>query len=248
MITRMALGCAAVMITASCGHGNQASPGTAALSGATGTDATVSPTGASAAASTTGSAATTSTTGAATPSSTTTTPTAATTPDAAIPSIPDSQGFIKSKKNGLLAVGKTAPDFELKDVNGNRVALKDMRGKVVLLDFWATWCGPCVETTPILEGMHRRTYDKGLRVVGISIDDPTTAGNVVDFVHQNSVTYPVAATPYKDYQVSLKYKVVSLPSLVLVDKKGVIRWTQVGYAENEWMVMEHNIKRLLDES
>jgi thiol-disulfide isomerase/thioredoxin len=172
---------------------------------------------------------------------------------AEVTGISDKEGIVTVKaansENKMIRVGSKAPDFVLKDVRDQRtVALKDMRGKVVLVDFWATWCVPCRETTPVLEGLYQRNYDKGLRVVGISLDHPETAANVIDFVNENSVTYSVTSTPWNDYQVALKYKVNPLPSLCLIDRKGVVRWTMSGYSEEEWRLLEHNIKYLLSES
>ena len=126
-----------------------------------------------------------------------------------------------------------APDFTLNDVAGARRSLSDFRGKVVLLDFWATWCPPCRVSIPVLQEIHKEYESRGLAVVGVSVDQELAA--VAPFVREQGITYPVLLGGESD--VSEVYQVRGIPTVYLLDKEGrVVRhWVgfDPGYA-NEW--------------
>jgi peroxiredoxin len=107
-------------------------------------------------------------------------------------------------------------DFTLKDVDsGEKVRLMDLRGKVVLLDFWATWCGPCRRELPTVEKLHRELKDKGLVVLTINDESPAKARS---FVHGKKYTFPVLDDSKRE--VHARYHVHAIPTLVVFDKKG----------------------------
>lgn len=107
-------------------------------------------------------------------------------------------------------------DFTLKDVDsGEKVRLMDLRGKVVLIDFWATWCGPCRRELPTVEKLHRELKDKGLAVLTINDESPSKARS---FVHGKKYTFPVLDDSKRE--VHLRYHVRAIPTLVVFDKKG----------------------------
>ena len=117
-----------------------------------------------------------------------------------------------------------APSFTLEDRQGTRVSLRDFRGKPVLIDFWATWCGPCRDTMPKVQRLHQQYRGRGLQVVGINIEGKTQG--VLDYLDQSGYDFLVLfdAGNWKS-GVAQKYKVSSIPRTVLVDKNGSIVYT-----------------------
>lgn len=120
---------------------------------------------------------------------------------------------------------KAAPDFSLKDANGQAVRLADYRGKVVLLNFWATWCGPCKMEIPWFVDFERKYKDQGFAVIGISMDEDGWRA-VKPFVAQAGINYRVLLG---DDAVSQLYGGVdSLPSTFLIDREGRIAGVHIG--------------------
>lgn len=140
------------------------------------------------------------------------------------------------------ANAKPAPlDFVLKDVTNKDVRLSDYKGKVILLDFWATWCGPCkVEIPWFIE--FQQTYGKaGLQVIGISADDPLD--KLAPFVKQMKMTYPVLQGLGKDNVQDAYGPMVGLPVTVMISRDGKICSKHVGMGKKE--TFESEIKALL---
>ena len=122
-------------------------------------------------------------------------------------------------------VGKTAPDFRGTTLDGADVALEDLKGKVVLLDFWASWSVPCRRELPVLEKLHHEFGDSGLRVVGINVGDDAPA--VKKFLGGTPLSYPIV--PMDDgAELIAKLSVNSLPTTVLIDREGKIASYEVG--------------------
>ena len=128
-------------------------------------------------------------------------------------------------------VGKPAPDFSLDVVHhgepGSRLSLSALHGKPVLVDFWATWCGPCQLEAPILSRVADRYKDRGLVVVGVNTND--RAGLAATFAVKKQLTYPIVFDPHG--QASEAYHVESLPTLVLVGKDGTVRAVRSGLVD-----------------
>jgi thiol-disulfide isomerase/thioredoxin len=119
-----------------------------------------------------------------------------------------------------------APDFLLPAVDGSMVRLSDHSGKVIIVDFWATWCPPCVEMLPVLSKLHRNFSDKGLVVLGISLDRDGL-GALGTFVHENMIPYKVLLG---DDKVSRSFGgVSSIPTLFIVDREGRLVRKLTGY-------------------
>jgi len=119
-----------------------------------------------------------------------------------------------------------APDFTLRTLTDQEITLSRLRGKVVLLDFWATWCAPCKESIPHLIEMYKRHQDKGFELIGMSTDRPNDAESVRRFVHLMDIPYPIVMAPE---EVARKYKVTGLPTTVLIDRKGNVLERIVGF-------------------
>jgi len=122
-------------------------------------------------------------------------------------------------RNGV-KLGEPAPDFQLPDLQGHLVTLSDLRGKVVLLNFWATWCGPCRVEMPAMEQLYRTLSRKDFEILAVSID---TQGVAVTrpFQQEYHLTFPILHDA--DYRVGLMYGARSLPMTFLVDRQGVVR-------------------------
>ncbi len=126
-------------------------------------------------------------------------------------------------------IGKLAPQFELADVNGEKVALSQWRGKVILMNFWATWCGPCKAEMPSLNNLFLAFKNDGLIVLAIAID--TSEKPVQSFIKDKALAFPVLMD--KDQEVYFdQYAVLGLPTSFLIDRDGIIRETIRG--ERKW--------------
>jgi peroxiredoxin len=123
---------------------------------------------------------------------------------------------------------KPAPDFSLPTLDGKSLGLEDFRGQYVVVNFWATWCGPCKMEMPSLEALHRRFKGRPLTVVGIS-NDMFGATVVAPYVKAQGLTFPILLDP--NLEVSNAFGVLSLPTTVLVDPEGRIIGVLAG-AEN----------------
>ena len=144
-----------------------------------------------------------------------------------------------------LPVGSRAPAFATRTVGGKPLSLRSLRGKVVLLDFWATWCGPCRMATPTLQSLHRKFGRRGLEVVGLSIDDPRTLAQVKPFIKQAGVTYTMSAVPQANGKAARAYHANGIPSQDLIDQNGIVRWSQAGFSPTEETELSAMIAKLL---
>jgi peroxiredoxin len=129
------------------------------------------------------------------------------------------------------------PDFHLEDTRGQRVTLAQFRGKVLLVDFWATWCAPCKKEMPGYETLYRRYRTRGFAVVGIAADSDRAA--VAKFGRKLGITYPLLINGM-DVQ---RYGVQGLPTTILVDREGFIRKEVIGFEYTR--VIEASVKQLL---
>ena len=136
---------------------------------------------------------------------------------------------------------KAAPEFELKDADGKTVRLSDYKGKVVLLDFWATWCGPCKIEIPWFIDFERKYKDKGFAVIGVSMDDEGWTV-VKPFVAELAINYRVLQG--SDATAQLYGGVDALPTTFLIDRDGKIAATHVGLAGKD--DFEDGIKKLVE--
>lgn len=134
-----------------------------------------------------------------------------------------------------------APSFSVRDLSGKTVSLEEYRGKVVLLDFWATWCSPCVASMPKLQKLHAKYAAKGFAVVGVAIDEGG-AKTVAPVVAKRKVTYPVLLATEPTWKA---YDVKTLPALFLVDRQGRIVKRFGGATPHR--VIEKEVRRVVEE-
>jgi peroxiredoxin len=138
---------------------------------------------------------------------------------------------------------KSAPSFTLQDLKGNQISLSDFKGKVVVLDFWATWCPPCVKEIPHFIELYKQYKDQGFAMVGISVDREGISV-VKSFTRKYQINYPILMT---DGQVQKAYGgIPSIPTTFVIDSAGNIRRKYVGYRDKA--VFEADIKALLAEA
>ena len=140
--------------------------------------------------------------------------------------------------------GFLAPQFALNDLSGNLVRLGDFKGKVVLLNFWASWCAPCRREIPSLERLYEMRKDRGFEIVAVN-SERASASQIASFADANRMSFPILLNPQGD--VSGNYWVRAIPTSFLLDKKGVIRWKIVGGREWDGPDVLTTIDQLLGE-
>lgn len=132
-------------------------------------------------------------------------------------------------------------DFTLSDLDGIERTLSEQKGKVLLVDFWATWCPPCRDEIPHLKELHASYKDKGLVVWGVGLDDEE---KLREFVSENGIEYPILVG---DESVSQKYDIQGIPTTILYNKKNEIAFRHVGFALGMEKDLEKEITQLLKE-
>jgi thiol-disulfide isomerase/thioredoxin len=148
-------------------------------------------------------------------------------------------------------------DFTLKDMNGVSVSLSELKGKVVILDFWATWCGPCKASFPYLQKVYEKYQNNpNVKILAINSwerqkDYTAQLENAKSFMSSNKYTYPVLIDEKSDDQFIVigKYEVEGIPTKFILDKKGIIAWKVVGFENGLYMIdeMTEQIEMLLAE-
>jgi peroxiredoxin len=144
------------------------------------------------------------------------------------------------KKSTPRASNGRGTGFTLKDLSGKDVSLKDFRGKVVLLEFWATWCPPCRASVPELIKLDERFKGRDFALIAVSLDDNTEA--VKEFVKEKGIPYTVLMD---DRKASEEYGVFSIPTSFIIDRNGVVLSKHAGYAEGMIGDISNNIENLL---
>ncbi len=141
------------------------------------------------------------------------------------------------------AESEMAPNFTLKSRSGKNIKLSEFRGQVVLVNFWASWCGPCREEMPILEKLYKKYKSLGFVILGVNVDDkPAQAESLLKLI---DVSFPVLFDA--DKKISEKYKVTAMPSSFFIDRDGKIRSEHKGYLPEYELLYRNEIKKLIRE-
>lgn len=134
-----------------------------------------------------------------------------------------------------------APDFTLKTLTGESVRLADLRGQVVMINFWASWCGPCRQEMPLLNKIHDDYHKAGFTLLGINLDEQTSAAQA--FLKTTPVTFPILHDA--GGKVADLYKNTAMPSSYFIDKKGNVAHLHRGYRPGEEQDYRKQIRKLL---
>lgn len=136
-----------------------------------------------------------------------------------------------------------APDFTLKSVGGENLKLSEYRGEVVLINFWASWCGPCRQEMPVLSELHDKYKGLGFTVLGVNVEEDSSKARKL--LQEMSVSFPVLLD--NESVVSKQYDVIAMPSTVLVDRNGNMRYLHKGYKPGLEDVYLQQVRELIRE-
>jgi len=140
-------------------------------------------------------------------------------------------------------VGKPAPDFALRSMQGPSMRLSEHLGEVVVINFWATWCGPCRQEMPLLDALYGKYKQAGLVLLSVNIDENVEPA--IEMAQTLKVSYPVLFDARKE--VSRAFDVGAMPVTVLVDRAGVVRYVSEGYKPGYEKRYTDKLRELLNE-
>lgn len=140
--------------------------------------------------------------------------------------------------------GKAMPAFKMATIDGKTLTNASLKGKVVLIDFWATWCGPCKMASPSVQKLHEKYGKKGLVVIGANVwEQGDSKKKTADYAKEHKYTYTFT---HSNDELAKTLKINGIPTFLLVDKKGVVQMVQVGFDPNSTQKeLEKAIQRLL---
>lgn len=141
------------------------------------------------------------------------------------------------------ALDGPAPDFTLKSRGGENIKLSELRGQVVLINFWASWCGPCRQEMPLLDQMYQKYSPLGFTLLGVNVEQDST--DAERLLKDTPVTFPILFDAQN--QVSKLYDVTAMPSTVLVDRDGKVRYVHKGYQPGYESEYQTQIRALVKE-
>lgn len=159
---------------------------------------------------------------------------------------PDAPQQGEDGESGRPAIGDAMPDFEAVYLDGKKFTVGDQKGKVVLLNLWATWCGPCRFEIPELIKLQNAHKSDRFDVIGVSVDDATEEKGkkeVADFVGEKKINYPIVLDPDGKLAEILRTSVI--PTSVLVDRKGRVVWYHVGIVRADEPALQAALKAAL---
>ncbi len=142
-----------------------------------------------------------------------------------------------------LGPGDVPPPIAMSDLAGKKVDLEALGGKVVVVDFWASWCGPCRQEMPVLEALHRKYAEEGLVIVGINIDNNPKKMN--NFLKSTPVSFRIVHDP--KITIAQKYEPSTMPSSYFIARDGKLRYVHEGFRKKDAPELEERIKALLAE-
>lgn len=141
-----------------------------------------------------------------------------------------------------VGVGARAPEIGLSDLRGRPVRIADLRGKVVLVDFWASWCEPCRAEFPFLNRLHERYARRGLVIVGVSVDERLDA--VRNFLRRTPALFRIVHDP--GHVVANRYAPPRMPSSYLIDRRGIVRHVHGGFRASDEPAIERRVRELVE--
>ncbi len=142
-----------------------------------------------------------------------------------------------------LSEGDEPPPIDMPDRNAEKVDLKELRGKVVLVDFWASWCGPCKQEMPVLQSLHEKYADQGLVIVGVNID--TSSKKMNGFLKSAPVGFRIVPDP--KITIAQRYEPSTVPTSYFIGRDGKLRYVHEGFRTKDAEGIEAKVKTLLAE-
>lgn len=152
-------------------------------------------------------------------------------------------GFLALVLFAGFAQANPAPDFTLKNNAGENVRLSEQRGKVVMLNFWASWCGPCRKEMPLLDDMYKRFNKAGFELYGVNVEQ--NSGDAEKLLKELNTGFPILWDG--DSKVSKLYQVNAMPTTIMIDKDGKIRYVNRGYKAGDEEKYREQIRELIRE-
>ena len=149
--------------------------------------------------------------------------------------------FVASAAVPAISPSAAAPDFTLRTMNGPNLRLAEQRGRVVMVNFWATWCGPCRQEMPQLDRLYQKYRSSGFVLLGVNVDDDVR--KAADVAGKLGVSFPVLLDT--DKAVSRLYDLSTMPSTVLIDREGKVRYVHRGYLTGYEDNYDKQIRELL---
>jgi len=142
-----------------------------------------------------------------------------------------------------LSLGQAAPDFTLKSMAGKNLNLAEQRGNIIVINFWASWCGPCRKEMPVLQKFYDKYQDLGVSVWGVNVEQENQAGR--DFLADLDLKFPILFDDTNT--ISAKYQVEAMPTTVIIDRDGLVRYAFQGYKPGYEKKYAKAIKKLIRE-
>ena len=142
----------------------------------------------------------------------------------------------------VIQKGQPAPPFKVNTTSGQTVTLANYKGRVLLIDFFASWCQPCTKSIPHIIELSRKYGKQGLQIIGLSLDEDKD--DLIEFITPKKLNYPVALA---NEELQTDYGLRSIPTIVLIDKKGIVVDKLMGLTDETAKKIEATIKRLLAE-
>lgn len=143
-------------------------------------------------------------------------------------------------------VGRPAPDYGATTLSGDASSLASLRGKVVLLNVWATWCAPCREEIPFLQELYTTHGARGFEIVGVSVDARGSQATIEEFKRDFGMTYPIWLDP--DERIQSLYMALGVPATYLIDRQGILRWKHLGTVKRSDAVFAQALEMALREA
>jgi len=152
--------------------------------------------------------------------------------------------FLLASSTGWAAsISGPAPNFTLKSLSGKNMKLSELSGNVVLINFWASWCGPCLQEMPLLNKIHKKYEPLGFTVLGVNVEE--NSSNAKAFLADRGVDFPILLDTKNS--VSKLYDVVAMPTTVVVDRDGNMRFLHKGYKPGDEAEYRKMVKKLVRE-
>ncbi len=140
-------------------------------------------------------------------------------------------------------MNEPAPDFTLKSYSGKNLKLSEFRGEVILLNFWASWCGPCRQEMPLLQELHNKYKGFGFTVMGVNVEENSSKAKGI--VKSSRLSFPILFDTQN--KVSKLYQIAAMPSTVIIDRNGNMRYLHKGYKPGDLAAYKKWVKQLIRE-